>query len=184
MSQVPKAKMNIPMCTACILLCLTLFSMYLTGGLYSKYVSRDNSGETARVATFSVGLGPADSNNVEIQLGRSETDGSYSFKITNKSEVAIKYDVILTFNRDIPSYVTVTLNGATGTKPDGAGNKLLFENAGTLAPNKAEANNVIVFAVNSIDDFSSDAKSDIDASSDKHKFEADFYASVKCEQID
>ena len=183
MSQVPKAKMNIPMCTACILLCLTLFSMYLTGGLYSKYVSRDNSDETARVATFSVGLSTT-TDGVDIKLGQNQTDGSYNFTDTNKSEVAVKYDVVLTFENALPSYVTVTLNGAVGTKPDGAGNKLLFKNVANLAPNGAAAENVIVFAVNSIDAFSSDAKSDIDASSDKHKFEANFYASVKCEQID
>ena len=177
MSQVPKAKMNIPMCTACILLCLTLFSMYLTGGLYSKYVSRDNSDETARVATFSVGLSTT-TDGVDIKLGQNQTDGSYNFTVTNKSEVAVKYDVVLTFENALPSYVTVTLNGAVGTKPDGAGNKLLFKNVANLAPNGAAAENVIVFAVNSIDAFSSEVNGE------SHSFNFDFTASVKCEQID
>ena len=49
-----KAKINIPMCIACVLLCLTLFSFYLCGGLYAKYISTAYGGDSARVAKFDV----------------------------------------------------------------------------------------------------------------------------------
>ena len=45
-----KAKMNIPMCLACILLCLTMFSFYLLGGLYAKYTTSASGDDSARVA--------------------------------------------------------------------------------------------------------------------------------------
>lgn len=177
MSHGPKAKMNIPMCTACVLLCLTLFSMYLTGGIYSKYLSRDDSGDAARVAAFSVDLSTT-TVGVDIKLGQNQTDGSYNFTVTNKSEVVIKYDVVLTFENALPSYVTVTLNGAAGTTPDGENNKLLFKNVASLAPNGAAAENVIVFAVNSIDAFSNEVIGE------SHSFNFDFTAAVKCVQVD
>jgi len=47
-----KAKMNIPMCTACVLLCLTLFSVYLCGGMYARYIVTESGEDAARVITF------------------------------------------------------------------------------------------------------------------------------------
>ena len=48
----PKAKINIPMCAACVLLCLTLFSFYLCGGFYARYTANDTGSDSARVITF------------------------------------------------------------------------------------------------------------------------------------
>lgn len=45
-------KMNIPICLAGILLCLTLFSFYLCGGLYAKYITSATGNDSARVITF------------------------------------------------------------------------------------------------------------------------------------
>ena len=47
-----RAKINIPMAAACVLLCLTLFSVHFTGDIYAKYVSRAAGEDGARVATF------------------------------------------------------------------------------------------------------------------------------------
>lgn len=46
------SKVNIPMCVAAILFCLTLISIHLTSGLYSKYVTSASSNDSARVVTF------------------------------------------------------------------------------------------------------------------------------------
>lgn len=47
-----KAKINIPICLAAVLLCLTLFSFHLCGGLYAKYTVSDYSQDSARVIKF------------------------------------------------------------------------------------------------------------------------------------
>ena len=47
-----KTKMNIPMCLAAILLCLTLISIPLTSGLYAKYISSASGNDSARVIKF------------------------------------------------------------------------------------------------------------------------------------
>jgi hypothetical protein len=46
------AKVNIPMCLACVLLCLTLVSIHLTSGLYAKYTVSGSGSDNARVITF------------------------------------------------------------------------------------------------------------------------------------
>ena len=46
------AKVNIPIRIACILFCLTLISVYLTGGIYAKYTAASGIGDTARVISF------------------------------------------------------------------------------------------------------------------------------------
>ena len=47
-----KTKMNIPLCLAAILLCLTLISIHLTSGLYAKYISSASGNDSARVIKF------------------------------------------------------------------------------------------------------------------------------------
>ena len=174
MSQVPKAKMNIPMCAACILLCLTLFSIYLAGGLYAKYVNYSGSGDTARVAAFSVDVVPADNTLVTISVSKGEDNGTYEFDVVNKSEVAVKYDILLTFAEDLPDYLVVKLNGAVGTAL--SPKEIMFENAGTIAPN-AGALNSLVFKVD-VDGYLSGAVGE------SYTYNIGFAASVRCEQID
>ena len=45
-------KPNIALCAGFILLCLTLFSMHFTSGLYARYISRDSAEDSARVIKF------------------------------------------------------------------------------------------------------------------------------------
>lgn len=52
MKAAKKAKLNIPMCLAGILFCLTLISVHLTGGLYAKYTASGTGSDSARVITF------------------------------------------------------------------------------------------------------------------------------------
>ena len=47
-----RAKMNIPMCAACVLLCLTLFSMHFSGGVVARYSTTASGSDSARVIQF------------------------------------------------------------------------------------------------------------------------------------
>ena len=44
--------MNIPMCLACVLFCLTLISIRLTSGLYARYTTTSSGNDAARVIGF------------------------------------------------------------------------------------------------------------------------------------
>lgn len=46
------AKVNIPMCLACVLLCLTLFSVHFSSGVVARYTTTTDSGDSARVIEF------------------------------------------------------------------------------------------------------------------------------------
>ena len=46
------AKVNIPMCIAVFLFCLTLISIHLTTGLYAKYIVSEAGSDSARVIAF------------------------------------------------------------------------------------------------------------------------------------
>lgn len=45
-------QLNIPMLIACVLLCLTMISIHMTSGLYSRYVSTGEGSDSARVIKF------------------------------------------------------------------------------------------------------------------------------------
>ena len=82
------------MCLAAILLCLTLFSFYLCGGLYARYTTSDSGEDAARVARFDVSEdGAYFSKNLLIETapGRVERE----IVVTNNSEVAVAYTVTI-----------------------------------------------------------------------------------------
>ena len=47
-----RAKVNVPICVAGILLCLTLFSVHLTSGIYARYTTTASGSDSARVISF------------------------------------------------------------------------------------------------------------------------------------
>lgn len=47
-----RTKLNIPMCLAGVLLCLTLISIHLASGLYARYSTTSEGSDSARVISF------------------------------------------------------------------------------------------------------------------------------------
>lgn len=92
MAKYKKAQINIPMCLAAVLLCLTMFSLHFTGGLYAKYIVRDSGEDSARVAAFDVKV-IGDSDDLVVELDNSGSDNVYEITVNNLSEVAVAYDI-------------------------------------------------------------------------------------------
>ena len=95
----PKVKFNIPICLAAVLLCLTLFSFYFSGGLYAKYVTRASGSDSARVAKFDVSIQSVlDIYSEMIPLGDIQPGDSKTieFTVTNNSEVAVAFIATVT----------------------------------------------------------------------------------------
>ncbi len=106
-------KLNIPLCLAAILLCLTLFSFYLTGGLYARYVAKADGSDSARVAAFSITQDLLNTNGeqqVDITLDAyPDFTKDYTISITNDSEVAVSYVVeIKNHTKNLPLTATLT----------------------------------------------------------------------------
>lgn len=88
-------KNNIPMFTACILLCLTLVTTYMTSGLYAKYTYGEEMYDDARVAKFKVtDLYTSFSQDMRFDIAPG-ADYRATVSVTNSSEVAINYNLIV-----------------------------------------------------------------------------------------
>lgn len=113
-------KLNILLCVASVLLCLTLLSIYMTCGLYAKYVTTTTDNDSARVARFDVSATEASDqpDTIKLTAADSNSNGTYRFTITNNSEVLVKYSVIVSH---VPDKVSVVFNNETkisdGTAP-------------------------------------------------------------------
>ena len=93
-----KAKINIPMCAALVLLLLTMISIHLTSGLYARYTSTATGGDSARVAKFHVVSNQPEFVTVDCKQSNA---GKYAITIDNQSEVAIKYILYITMDQTV-----------------------------------------------------------------------------------
>ena len=96
---------------AAVLLCLVLFSMHLTAGLYARYTAKQGGTDSARVAAFNVDVeGVGNSVTVDYVKGNGQDAGIQKLKITNNSEVAVSYDITVEIEA-VGFRISVTLNG-------------------------------------------------------------------------
>ena len=115
-------KMNIPMSIASILLCLVLFSLYMTSGMLAKYTTGGSGKGNGRVAKLSVTAAVVSENNGSITFepdpdgnGAFESsDATFAVKVTNTSEVAVRYNITLKFDPAVLAYVNVNSTALSG----------------------------------------------------------------------
>ncbi len=89
------AKVNILMCTVAVLLCATLFSMHIVGGLYARYTKSTSGSNNARVAAFNITQEGTIFEAFEADIIPGETQ-SAELIIANKSEAAMEYTLTVT----------------------------------------------------------------------------------------
>lgn len=88
-------RINIFICLISVLLFVTLFSMQLVSSVYAKYRTTANNSEGARVALFNITQEGEIFRTVEAYIAPN-TSHSIELVITNKSEVAVEYNVTIT----------------------------------------------------------------------------------------
>ncbi len=95
-------KSNIFMYVVAALLCATLFSMHLVGGLYARYQTRSGGSDSARVAAFKIKEEGISSQTIQASVTPGETK-SQQITVTNKSEVTIEFTLEVTnITKNIP----------------------------------------------------------------------------------
>lgn len=95
-----KAKINIPMCAALVLLLLTMISIHLTCGLYARYTAISSSQDSARVAKFHV-IGSVDKKDICVNCTQTEKSGVYNITVSNQSEVTVKYIIYVKLDQNV-----------------------------------------------------------------------------------
>ena len=156
---------------ALILLCMTLFSTSMLSGLYAKYTAKNDGNDDARVALFKVEAGW--SENVTVNASVGDTQGKYTFTVTNDSEVAVRYDLIVTFD-SLPAWLSVSLGSSMSIKD---GNTYTFHNIASLAPGTTGTIHTLTFTM----DPDAFTKSESGSSVTKT---VSFTATIRCTQID
>lgn len=100
----PRAKVNIPICLAGVLLCLTLFSIHLTGGIFARYTTTSTSSDSARVIRFG-------------QLTLALTGGDTQYIAPG---VTLEWNAAVTFaGSESATYVFLEVEGAAAGDADG-----------------------------------------------------------------
>lgn len=158
---------------ALILLCMTLFSTSMLSGLYAKYTAKNDGNDDARVALFKVEAGW--SENVTVNASVGDTQGNYTFTVTNDSEVAVRYDLIVTFDQTLPAGVSLALQDYGLSLSDG--NIYTFHNIASLAPGTTGTTHTLTFTM----DPDAFTKSESGSSVTKT---VSFTATIRCTQID
>jgi len=87
-----KTKMNIPLCTAAVLLYLTVLSTCLVSGLFARYTTSAQSGDQARAAKFSITGEGSFGQTIEADLVPGENK-IVKLTIKNDSEVSVEYTI-------------------------------------------------------------------------------------------
>lgn len=174
-------KVNIPMCLACVLLCLTLISMHLTGGLFARYTTTAQASDSARVAKFSI-LGEK-TDDVSVVCGQGN-DGSYTITVINASEVAVTYGITIQFNEAFDSdKLGITLKEGETVKPgtlSGDDKTMEYGTLGSLAPG-GEQEYALVFSISDWTYVTADAT---DPTTETYSKELNFTVNIHAEQID
>ena len=157
---------------ALILLCMVAFTTSMLSGLYARYTSKNNGDDSARVATFKV---EADwSGDVTVDASQDVTSGTYTFTVDNGSEVAVTYDLIITFDGSIPDYLNVSLAGYTGVI---SGNTVTFYKVANLASDSTDIARTLTFTMDP-------AKFTQNVTTESHQETVAFTATIRCTQID
>ena len=137
---------------AALYLCYLLVAVLaFTGASVAGYRTENSGDDSARVARFEVTAAPVNGQSTEFKLNSTTKSGNYSFTVTNGSETAVSYDVVVTVpdGKSLPNGVTVSLKNGDATvsgQVDTTGRVYTFPNAGTFeAASPAEQTLTLTF---------------------------------------
>lgn len=133
---------------AAVYLCYLLVAVLaFTGASVAGYKTESNGDDSARVARFDVTAAPAGGQRTEFKLDATHLSDSYSFTVTNGSETAVSYDVVVKVpeGKTMPKGVTVSLSndGTTfSSQVDTTGRVYTFSNAGRFEAASTDPQNL------------------------------------------
>lgn len=171
-----KAKLNIPVCAALVLLFLTLLTTHITGGLYARYAAQTTGRDTARVARFEIDVTPLQEElTVDCAVAQ---DTTYNFTVTNDSEVPVRYSVLVTFKQSLQSNLLQVAMDSGDYSYVGSSNAVAFPVDGALETLGDSADHALHFRI------APDVLFDSVQGQESVDLGLDFTVTVHAEQID
>ena len=133
---------------AALYLCYLLVAVLaFTGASVAGYRTENSGDDSARVARFEVTAAPVNGQSTEFTLNSTTKSDNYRFTVTNGSETAVSYDVVVTVpdGKSLPNGVTVSLKN--GDKPVSGqvgttGRVYTFPNAGKFEAASTDPQNL------------------------------------------
>lgn len=127
----PRVKLRLPL--QVYLLYLLVVTFMCTGVTIAKYMTTTTNSAAARVAAFSVSASsdtPVDPQSAILDCAAQTPQISYNLTVSSESEVAVKYDVVITLSQPLVG-VSMTLDGKS---PTINGAVYTFRDVGQIAP--------------------------------------------------
>ena len=118
-------------------LCMTLFSSHMTGGLYARYTSNASGSDSARVARFDVSIELPTKEEFDLNCydaAKQSIDYQISVTPTAKNEVAVQYSLVVTFAEAPPSWLVLSIPGESAPSVTDGRTVYTFANIGTFSP--------------------------------------------------
>lgn len=113
-----KIKAPIVFYVAIAMLCVTLVSMNLTGGLFAKYTTRADGDDSGNVAAYNVTVSDLSEKDLTLDsYDKGALLAETAFTVTSASEVAVRYSVIVTLNTPLPTEYTRDETGKLSDEP-------------------------------------------------------------------
>lgn len=133
---------------AAVYLCYLLVAVLaFTGASVAGYKTESSGDDSARVARFEVTAAPVKGQSTAFKLDATHLSDSYRFTVTNGSETAVSYDVVVTVpdGKSLPNGVTVSLKNGDATvsgQVDTTGSVYTFPNAGIFKAASPDTQNL------------------------------------------
>lgn len=152
---------NIMMRLTALLSVLVVLSFCVTSGMLARYATQRDTDGDARVAAFRV-LAASSPDSVTVDCTTAgPNEGSFDLTVTNQSEVAVRYDIIVTLTQDLPAGVSAKIDGNAPTTVSVDQRTLTFKRVGDLAVGPASAVHTLLFSVDDFLAFTAPAVSEV-----------------------
>ncbi len=107
-----RAKVNITLRIAAVMLVLVLISASMISGMYARFTTTAYGEDSARVAKWDVDVTNTSTtmnfNESGTQIVAEKRD--YTFTVTNNSEVSMEFFVKVSFDKKAPAHITLKLD--------------------------------------------------------------------------
>lgn len=149
--QLERVGVSLPVCLMYLLLCTLVF----TGFTFSRYISGAQGQQKGQVAAGVVVVSHDPDDTSIVMKKPSNYDvpvsESFSFTVSNQgtgspSEVAIKYDIVVTLKESLPDGVSMKLDEEVSPQVSPDGLTYTFSNAGAFEANSsAKHSHILTF---------------------------------------
>lgn len=128
-----KASRGILIDIALLLVCLVCITTCLSSGIMARYISRtDANTEKGRAAKFDVSVSASDTTTT---LSLDQHEAEYELTLSNHSETAVSYSLIITFEDDVTDLITAKV-GDREFHPDSSGKVICIDDIGVIQAGK------------------------------------------------